>query len=575
VSVELHINGRCGELPPASSLFDGATALGVNVPTSCRKQGKCKECLVEVTEGMTLLSARTDAEKHLKGNFRLSCCTRVEAAAGTIRCHTMRRGEMKIERHALNLPASETPLPLDPAVTRAGDRILLDGVEIARSPAPIHGLAMDLGTTTVVLRLLNLETGEVIADASFENPQRFGGSDVMARIQYDTEDGTHLLQRTLAGYLSHAIEEMPVDPQTIYELVVAGNATMRDLFFRLDVHSIGQSPYQSLTEHDLAAGRRTTTSLTESAKRLGLPLHPKARVYGMPIISGHVGADAAACLLAINLADEDRLVAVMDIGTNTELIVGNRNKIFAASCPAGPAFEGGAISCGMPGLPGAIEKVELGADGAARVQVIGNGPAEGICGSGLVDLLSELLRTERINALGRFEHGEDRFVLKLQHDTTKDGAPVSDPACSSSNHQRAGSETGAPIYLTESDINELAQAKGANVAGLQVVFDQYGLRFDDLDIFYLAGGFGRHLNIASARRIGLIPDLADAKMVQIGNAAIEGASIALLSRTKRAELEALVRRVTHCRLETHPEFFNYFVEGCQFQPVTAPAPTDR
>jgi uncharacterized 2Fe-2S/4Fe-4S cluster protein (DUF4445 family) len=548
VSVELHINGRHGELPRTSSLFDGAASLGVNVPTSCRKQGKCKECLVEVTEGMALLSARTDAEKHLKGNFRLSCCTRVAAAAGTIRCHTMRRGEMKIERHALNLPVSKTPLPLDPAITRDGDRILLDGVEIARSPAPIHGLAMDLGTTTVVLRLLNLETGEVIADASFENPQRFGGSDVMARIQYDTEDGAHLLQRTLAGYLTHAIEEMPVDPETIYELVVAGNATMRDLFFRLDVHSIGQSPYQSLTEHDLTAGRRTTTSLTESAKRLGLPLHPKARVYGMPIISGHVGADAAACLLAINLADEDRLVAVMDIGTNTELIVGNRHKIFAASCPAGPAFEGGAISCGMPGLPGAIEKVELAADGAARVQVIGNGPAEGICGSGLVDLLSELLRTERINALGRFEHG-DRFPLDV-----------------TSNQE---------IYVSESDINELAQAKGANVAGLQVVFDQYGLRFDDLDVFYLAGGFGRHLNIASARRIGLIPNLADVKIVQIGNAAIEGASIALLSKAKRAELESLVRRVTHCRLETHPNFFNYFVEGCQFQPVTAPAPTDR
>jgi uncharacterized 2Fe-2S/4Fe-4S cluster protein (DUF4445 family) len=548
VSVELHINGRVGELPRTTSLFDGAASLGVNVPTSCRKQGKCKECLVEVTEGMALLSARTDAEKHLKGNFRMSCCTRVEAAAGTIRCHTMRRGEMKIERHALNLPVSKTPLPLDPAITRDGDRVLLDGVEIALSTGPIQGLAMDLGTTTVVLRLLNLETGEVIADASFENPQRFGGSDVMARIQYDTEDGAHLLQRTLAGYLSHAIEEMPVDPQTIYELVVAGNATMRDLFFRLDVHSIGQSPYQSLTEHDLAAGRRTTTSLTESAKRLGLPLHPKARVYGMPIISGHVGADAAACLLAINLADEDRLVAVMDIGTNTELIVGNRHKIFAASCPAGPAFEGGAISCGMPGLPGAIEKVDLAADGAARVQVIGNGPAEGICGSGLVDLLSELLRTERINALGRFEHG-DRFTLDVASDQE--------------------------IYLSESDINELAQAKGANVAGLQVVFDQYGLRFDDLDVFYLAGGFGRHLNIASARRIGLIPDLAEAKIVQIGNAAIEGASIALLSRAKRAELETLVRRVTHCRLETHPEFFNYFVEGCQFQPVNAPVPTDR
>jgi uncharacterized 2Fe-2S/4Fe-4S cluster protein (DUF4445 family) len=546
MSVNIHFNNRQVSTPPGITLFDCAESLGINVPTSCRKQGKCKECLVEVAEGMDCLSARTVAEKHLKGGFRLSCCTRIEADAGMVRCHTMRRGEMKIERHALNLPVG-AQLKLEPAVTREGDRILLDGVEIDRSTGPIHGIAMDLGTTTVVLRLLNLETGEVIADSSFENPQRFGGSDVMSRIQYDTEDGTRLLQRTLAGYLNHAIQEFPVDPKTIYEMVLGGNSTMRDLFFRLNVHSIGQSPYQSITELEMAGGSRPGTSLSESARRLGLELHPKARVYGMPIISGHVGADAAACMLAINLANEDRLVAVMDIGTNTELILGNRHKIFAASCPAGPAFEGGAISCGMPGLPGAIEKIEIADDGSTRVQVISDGAAEGICGSGMVDLLSELLRTGRINALGRFEEG-DHFPLDVKSDHS--------------------------ICFTESDINELAQAKGANVAGLQVVFDQYGIRFDDLDVFYLAGGFGRHLNIESSRRIGLLPNIDGTKILQVGNASIEGACIALLSCAKRAELEALVKRVTHCRLETHPEFFNYFVEGCQFNPVESAAKVD-
>ncbi len=544
MSVKMFFNHREVLASPGVTLFDSAEALGINVPTSCRKQGKCKECLVEVVAGMDCLSARTPAEKHLKGNFRLSCCTRITAEAGEVRCHTMRRGEMKIERHALNLPVRAQLAKLDPAVTRDGARILLDGVEIDRNPGPIHGIAMDLGTTTVVLRLLNLETGEVIASSSFENPQRFGGSDVMARIQYDTEDGTRVLQRTLVGYLNHAIQEFPVDPKSIYEVVMGGNSTMRDMFFRLSVHSIGQSPYQSITELEMAEGRRPGTSLSESAARLGLALHPKARVYGLPIISGHVGADAAACMLAIDLANEERLVAVMDIGTNTELILGNKHKIFAASCPAGPAFEGGAISCGMPGLPGAIEKIEIATDGSTRTQVIGNGPAEGICGSGLVDMLSELLRTERINALGRFEHG-DGFTLDVPSDQ--------------------------PLYFTESDINELAQAKGANAAGLQVVFDQYGLRFEDLDVFYLAGGFGRYLNIESSRRIGLIPNIDDAKILQVGNASIEGASIALLSRTKRAELEALVKRVTHCRLETHPGFFNYFVEGCQFNPIESAA----
>ena len=541
MSVELHFNNQRRDVAPGVSLFDYAESLDINVPTSCRKQGKCKECVVEVTEGMDCLSERLPAEKHLKGNFRLSCSCCVVKDAGVVRCHTMRRGDMRIERDALHLPAGHQKLKLEPAVTRDGDRILLDGEEIARSTGPIHGLAMDLGTTTVVLRLLNLETGEVIADAAFENPQRFGGSDVMSRIHYDTEEGGHLLQRTLAGYLTHAIEEFPVDSRTIYEMVVAGNSTMRDMFFRLNVHSIGQSPYRSITELEMADGRRPTTSLAEPAKKLLLPLHPRARVYGLPIISGHVGADAAACMLAVDLANEERLIAVMDIGTNTELILGNKHKIFAASCPAGPAFEGGKISCGMPGLPGAIEKVKLNADGSFSTQAIGGGPPEGICGSGLIDLLSELLRHNRINALGRFENGEDSIVVDAHGDQ--------------------------PVYFTESDINELAQAKGANVAGLRVVFDQYGLRFEDLDIFYLAGGFGRHLNIESSKRIGLIPNIDDSKILQVGNASVEGACIALLSRTKRAELESFVKRVTHCRLETHPNFFNYFVEGCQFNPV--------
>jgi uncharacterized 2Fe-2S/4Fe-4S cluster protein (DUF4445 family) len=176
--------------------------------------------------------------------------------------------------------------------------------------------------------------------------------------------------------------------------------------------------------------------------------------------------------------------------------------------------------------------------GDFQLGVIGGNVPQGICGSGLVDLLSELLRTGRMNSMGRFE---DQSRIEI------------DPA--------------NKIDFLESDVNELAQAKGANVAGLHVIFSQYGIDFGDIDVFYLAGGFGRHLRIDAARRIGLIPDLADEKIVQIGNAAIEGASMALLSRTAREELESLVKRVEHCRLETHPQFFDFFVEGCQFKPV--------
>ncbi len=538
MSVKISINGQTTTTPPGPSLFELGESLGVAIPTSCRKQGKCKECLVEIVAGMDLLTPRTDEECHLRDAFRLSCQCRVVAGEGEVQCHTMRRSHMRIERHARQLAAHRRRDTLDPAVTRAGDRVLMDGREIARSHAGLYGLAMDLGTTTIVLRLFDLETGELLADSSFENPQRFGGSDVMARIHYDTHHRGKLLRRTVAGYVSHAIEEFPVDPQTIYELVVVGNSTMRDIFFGHSVHSIGQSPYQSITEIEMAAGQRTTTSLTATGRECLLPIHPKARVYGLPIISGHLGADAAACMLAVDLAHEPRLVAIMDIGTNTELIVGNRDRILAASCPAGPAFEGGTIACGMPGLDGAIESVAFDADGSLRLRVIGDAAPEGICGSGLIDLLSELVRSELMNELGRFQESE-RITLD----------------------ERAG------LFFQESDASELAQAKGANVAGLLTVFSNYGVQFDAVDKFYLAGGFGHRLNVAAAKRIGLVPNIADEKFMQVGNAAIEGASVALLSRTKRGELEKLVKCVEHCRLETHPQFFDFFVEGCQFKPV--------
>ncbi len=547
--VAVTINGQTTQAPEGTLLFDCAEGLGIQVPTSCRKQGKCKECIVEVAEGMGGLSEPTEPERHLKGSFRLSCQARVtdanQSATGgsradegvrpTIRCHTMRRANMRIERHAYGLPLGRSAA-LEPAVTRDGGRILIDGEEIDRGTGPIHGIAMDLGTTTIVLRLFDLVRGEQIADLSFENPQRFGGSEVMARIGYDGEH-RGLLMRTLAGYLTRAIEELPVDPLSIYEMVVVGNSTMRDLFFGQSVHSIGQCPYRSITEIEMAEGKRATTSLSSTGRRCLLPIHPQARVYGGPIISGHVGADAAACMLAVDIAHEDRLIAVMDIGTNTELIVGNRHRILAASCPAGPAFEGGAIACGMPALDGAIEDVALACDGGFQLGTIGGIPAQGICGSGLVDLIGELLRTGRMNSMGRFEEDGRRITVDAAND----------------------------IFILESDVNELAQAKGANAAGLRVVCSEYGIGFDEIDVLYLAGGFGRHLKVEAARRIGLIPNLPESRIVQVGNAAIEGACIALLSRSRRRELEELVRRVEHCRLETHPSFFDYFVEGCQFK----------
>ena len=539
MSLEIKVNGKSLSAQRGPSIFECSEELGVHVPTSCNKNGKCRECIVEISEGAELLSELSSEEEHLGAGFRLACRACLEADSGSITCHTMRRAQMRIEESGWIETAD---VDLAPAVSRDGDWVLLDGEPLTKSPGPLLGIALDLGTTTVVLRLLDLESGKQVAAASFENPQRFGGSDVMARIQYDSDHPGRLLQRTLLSYLAHCIEDLDCDPATIYEIIVAGNTTMRDLLFGLDVSSVGQRPYRSTTEHELKSGLRESTGIESTAKKLRLPACPQARVIGLPLVSGHVGADAAACLLAVGLAGSEDLAAIMDIGTNTELIVNGGGRLLAASCPAGPAFEGGAISCGMPGLEGAIESVRIDAEGSFSYKVIGDSPkAEGICGSGLVELLGELLRSGRMDRLGRLTNEADRFEL-----------PETDS-----------------VYLSEEDISQLAQAKGANVSGLEIVMKNIGRSCEDLDRFYLAGGFASHLDLDSARRIGLIPDLPDEKITRIGNAAIEGATLALLSTRRRLELEGTVSRIEHIELETDPDFFDHFVEGCQFKPIGA------
>lgn len=534
MAVEFQIDGSGVCARRGQTLFELATSLGVRVPSSCRQQGKCGECLVEVTDGMERLSAPAPEEVHLGYGFRLSCRCRVESDVGMIVVRSLRRGAMRIQSSG----ASNVPCSLESSFVRHEGNVFRDGKMLAPFDGDIHGVALDLGTTTVVARLYNLESGVLVSSLSFENPQRFGGSDVMARIQFDTEHKGKLLQRALIASLGHCIEDFPVDPKSICEIVVAGNTTMRDLFFGFDVSSIGQRPYRSRTESQFREGEIPSTSVEMPASRLRLRVNPDANVYGLPLISGHVGGDTSACLLAIGAGREDRLFALMDIGTNTELVVGRKDRLFAASCPAGPAFEGGAIRHGMPGMPGAIERVRIDSTGRIHFDTIGGENPVGICGSGMVSLLAGLLSNECINELGRIESGDDHVVVD--------------------------SRSGVCFY--ESDINELAQAKGANAAGIRIVLDHFGVDADDLEVFYLAGGFGQHLDLTAARQIGLIPDVPEARLHQVGNAAIEGASIALLNVGERRRLETLVQSVVHVELETDPHFFDHFVEGCQFRP---------
>jgi uncharacterized 2Fe-2S/4Fe-4S cluster protein (DUF4445 family) len=518
--ITLHIDSQEAHASIGDSIFDAAESINVTVPTSCFKQGKCRECLVEIEKGAELLTELTPQEGHLEGRFRLACRTRF-AQAGEVWCHTLRRGTLRIETETTGLQEDLQIQPDHPC---------------ANHPTAHHGIAMDIGTTTVALRLYDLRNGHLIATQSFENPQRFGGSDIMARIHFDGANHGRLLQRTLLGYLTRAINALPVSADTICEMVVVGNPTMRDLFFGLDVQTVGVIPYHSITETAYREGRSNTTSIHREARKLRLPLYPEARVYGGPLIGSHVGADAAACLLATGIADGDDICAIMDIGTNTEIILGNRDRLIAASCPAGPAFEGGGVVFGMPALDGAIEKIHINSN-TVVTEVIGNSDPIGICGSGLVDLLSELLRTERMNQQGRFSE-DDVFIVVPEHD----------------------------IFFSEEDVNQLAQAKGANAAGIRVLAETYGIPVSEIKRLYLAGGFSRYLDVDASARIGLVPDLPRDRIVKVGNAALHGASMALLSMAHRNKLEQLVKRIEHVRLETNPHFFDFFVEGCQFEP---------
>ena len=317
---------------------------------------------------------------------------------------------------------------------------------------------------------------------------------------------------------------------------------MRDIFFRQDVQSIGQKPYKSLIEHEYRDGIRSTTSLTEKSRRLGIRSNPKAMVYSLPLIASHVGADVAADLIAVDMQSQDDIVMLVDVGTNTEVIVGNSGRMVAASCPAGPAFEGGGIEYGMPAYPGAIESVKW-IDGKIDYETIEDEKPQGLCGSGLISLLAELRRHNQMSAKGVFADRKQRVISLL-------------------------SEHG--ITFSREDASNLAQAKAANYCGQYIVLRHFGCSPQDITNFYLAGGFANYVNLQDAIDIGFLAPVPQDRIVKIGNAAVGGATEVLLSRDKRMEIEEFVKKIEHIELETTPDFFEIFVEGCQFNPM----PTD-
>ena len=534
----IRLNGREVQAHSGKSLFDYADFMRVRIPSSCGRGGSCHECIVEVKDGAKGLTPHSRDEYFLSGNYRLACQAIVTDPSQAMEFAVLRR-QPRILTEGIRRRIDPNPL-----VRREGDEVTIGGEPVDSYRGSILGLAVDIGTTTVAMNLVDLESGEIVATSSFENPQRFGGSDVMNRISFDQGRNRGEMRHAIISAINFEIGELArqleFHRRQIYEVVMVGNTTMRDIAFGIDVQSVGVKPYKSKVELEYEEGQRAGTSLESNAQARGLRVFPKAHVYGGPLIGCHVGADVAAALLAVGMDEQEEPVMLVDIGTNTEVVIGNRHKMVAASCPAGPAFEGGEVTYGMPGYDGAVESVRI-RDGLAEVSTIGDAAVQGICGSGLVDLLAQLRAHGLMTELGVLSRGASEFPF----------AP----------DQGMG--------VSRADISALSQAKAANYCGQFIALRRYGMPLDAISRLYLAGGFANYLNVSNAKEIGFIANFPSQRVAKIGNAALEGATIMLLSCELRRRVESLVQGIEHIELETTPDFFDIFVEGCMFKSMPA------
>lgn len=513
-----------------------------NIASSCERLGNCHECIVSVISGDEMLSPPDEKESFLATGpqshdvcFRLACQAKVISDRADIHVRTFQSHMKILEDGTLNRSDMALSTPLAPRVRRQGDDVLMDGLRIDRYRDGIYGLAIDAGTTTVVVHLVNLESGHLSSISSFENPQKYSGNSVIHRIAYESRR-PGMLQKSIIGLVNWAIKNLSVLPEQIYEASISGNPTMQNLFFKLDVRPLGQRPFKSIAEIEYRAGKRNSTELYARPADLGLSMNPEGSIYGLPVIACHVGADTSAGLLAVGMEATTKPVLFLDIGTNSEIALGCGDRILAASCAAGPAFEGGGVRYGMPAFTGAIEHVEFTRDRIV-CQVIGNGKPLGICGSGLVDALAEMRRHGLMDKDGKLKDGSSEMPL------VQDGS----------------------ITLSRADISHLAQAKSAILAGQKILLKQYGLRLDEIDRFYLAGAFAHAIDIEKAKEIGLLLPLSSEKFVKAGNTSVLGTRMALLSVSRREDIVNLAGRVEHVELEREPNFYDLFVEGLRWR----------
>ncbi|MBM6400750.1 ASKHA domain-containing protein [Phycicoccus sonneratiae] len=603
---------RSVRVPPGVSVFDAASWNGIAVDSTCGGHGTCRKCLVRLTRGtspVTRHDRRTFTDDQLGEGWRLACLVRAthdlavevpplvtRPKASTVgvgrqvilRPSVQKRyvelteptlADQRTDLQRLRDAVDDLTLEPDlhalrrlPKVLRESDfkvtAVVVDEVLIDVEPGDTsghrHAIAYDLGTTTVVATLLDLETGTPVAVASILNKQQPFGGDVITRISATMMDPealprlTALARDTLAELAAEVCEEGGVDPAGVYEVALAGNATMTALLLGVDPEPLGVAPFIQVAA-DWPVLR---------ASDLGLDLHPGARAVVFPALGAYVGGDIVAGMLASGLDRDKRVRLFVDVGTNCEIALTDGERIVTTAAPAGPAFEGGAIRCGMRAADGAIEVIRLdptAEDPSAAVMlgVIGDVEPRGLCGSGLVDAVAELARVGLLDASGRFVPEEVAATtapaLADRLTTVRDGERVFVL------HRTAPDAPAAQsVYLSQRDVRELQFAKAAISTGWTLLLEELGLEASEVQQVLLAGSFGSYLSPASAVRIGLVPKLSVLRIVSAGNVAGEGAKMVLLSARERAGADALLEEVAYVELSDRPDFNDRFVDQLAF-----------
>ena len=613
---------RRARIPRGATLLDAARTAGVAMDATCGARGRCRSCRCKVLAGDVSPATMQDTlqlgHEEVQERFRLGCQTRpvgdcevmalppkseaghqiltganpagnaVTDGAGFavdsgVAKHVIHASPPREEHRqtsdlsqvleAMGTPVDRrVPVPVmrripgelrkqrgELTVTTFNGRIV--DVEAGDTTEHAYGMAFDIGTTSIVGTLLHLETGEELAVVGSVNPQTVFGGDLMSRIAYAQFDEKKLV--ALRAKVLNAVNEFVKDAcraagvarEHVYKIVVVGNTCMHHIFLGVDVTFVGLAPYAPAVSDGIVV----------SAGELPLKSAPNAQVCLLPIVAGFVGADTMACVLATRIYESDELRALVDIGTNGEVVMGSRDRLMACSAPAGPALEGAQIRHGMRGALGAVEAVRI--DDDVRCSVIGTARAVGICGSGLIDACAKMIGAGVMDATGRLRvRNQERLspALAARLRTAESGVEfvlVWD----------AEAGKAEDVTLTQGDIRQLQLAKSAIYSGIVLLQRVMGIEDGDLAELMLCGGFGNYINTESAVAIRLLPDVPLHRITYVGNAAHLGAQMALLSERERTRAEELAQRIEHVALAARPDFQDIFVDGMSFQ---APRPVE-